>query len=292
MSTTKRMSIQVEGMTCASCVARVEKAVAAVPGVVDATANLTNETVMALVEKDGSRAGIVAALGRAGYPAVTETVTLAIEEMTCASCVGRVERALKSAAGVLSASVNLAAETATITFLAGATTPKELAAAATAIGYPATVKTASDGSRADRKSKELQKLTWITLAAAVLALPVFVLEMGSHVVPAIHAFIGQTIGHQTSRLIQFALTTLVLFGPGLRFFTKGIPALLKRSPDMNSLVAVGTAAAYGYSVVATFVPRVLPAGTVNVYYEAAAVIVVLVLLGRVMEARAKGRTGA
>src|SRR5690606_24998348 len=90
--------------------------------------------------------------------------------------------------------------------------------------------------------------------------------------------------------LQFVLTTLVLAIPGRRFYLKGIPALLRLAPDMNSLVAVGTAAAYAYSVVATFAPRLLPEGTVNVYYEAAAVIVALILLGRFLEARAKGRT--
>src|SRR5690606_34394698 len=101
-----------------------------------------------------------------------------------------------------------------------------------------------------------------------------------------------TIGIQTSWLLQFVLTTLVLVFPGRRFYQKGIPVLLRMAPDMNSLVAVGTLAAYGYSVVATFAPGLLPADTVNVYYEAAAVIVALILLGRFLEARAKCRTSA
>jgi len=99
-----------------------------------------------------------------------------------------------------------------------------------------------------------------------------------------------SIGMQNSWYLQFVLTTAVLLGPGLRFFAKGVPALVRLAPDMNSLVAVGTSAAYGYSLVATFAPALLPAGTVNVYYEAAAVIVTLILLGRYLEARAKGRT--
>jgi Cu+-exporting ATPase len=105
-----------------------------------------------------------------------------------------------------------------------------------------------------------------------------------------HHWVLGVLGEQTSWYLQFVLTTLVLFGPGLRFFRKGIPALLRGAPDMNSLVSVGTVAAYGYSVVTTFIPEVLPQGTANVYYEAAAVIVTLILLGRTLEARAKGRT--
>ena len=90
--------------------------------------------------------------------------------------------------------------------------------------------------------------------AAILTLPVFVLEMGAHLIPAFHMAIERSIGTQTSWLIQFVLATIVLFGPGLAFFTKGVPALLRGAPDMNSLVAVGTGAAWVYSVVATFLP--------------------------------------
>ncbi|EPR5074641.1 copper-translocating P-type ATPase [Raoultella planticola] len=126
--------------------------------------------------------------------------------------------------------------------------------------------------------------------ATVLALPVFILEMGSHVIPGMHQWIMDTIGLQESWYLQFVLTLLVLAIPGRRFYLKGIPALLRLGPDMNSLVSVGTLAAFGYSMIATFAPGLLPQGTVNVYYEAAAVIVALILLGRFMEARAKGRT--
>jgi Cu+-exporting ATPase len=114
--------------------------------------------------------------------------------------------------------------------------------------------------------------------------------MGSHLIPPIHDFVMGTIGMQTSWYLQFVLASTVLFGPGLRFFKKGVPALLRGTPDMNSLVSLGTSAAWGYSVVATFLPGVLPPGTANVYFEAAAVIVTLILLGRFLEARAKGRT--
>ncbi|KAB2877527.1 MAG: copper-translocating P-type ATPase, partial [Albidovulum sp.] len=141
-----------------------------------------------------------------------------------------------------------------------------------------------------RRDGERRALARALAIAAALTLPVFLLEMGSHVIPALHHLIAATIGMGTSWLIQFALTTAVLAGPGLRFYRKGIPALLRGAPDMNSLVAVGTLAAYAYSVVATFAPGLLPAGTVNVYYEAAAVIVTLILLGRLLEARARGRT--
>jgi Cu+-exporting ATPase len=217
---------------------------------------------------------------------------LSIEGMSCASCVGRVERALKALPGVKAANVNLATGQAVVSF----SDKPDAAAAIAAIdkaGYEARI-LAHDSNAADeeaaRRGAEMRSLQRSLFLAAILTLPVFVLEMGSHLVPGMRGWIEQTVGTQAGWMLQFVLTTVVLFGPGIRFFRTGIPALLRAAPDMNSLVAVGTAAAYGYSVVATFAPDLLPAGTVNVYYEAAAVIVTLILLGRFLEARAKGRT--
>jgi len=284
-------TLQIEGMTCASCVARVEKALGAVPGVTQAQANLATETAQVVFDPATGLSDLTGALQTAGYPVATENVTLEVESMTCASCVGRVERALKATPGVLDATVNLATETATLRYAAGAITPADLAGIATKLGYPAKVKAGEDTGKAERKAAEIRQLGRLTLIAAALALPVFVIEMGSHVIPGMHALIARTIGMGNSHLLQFVLTTLVLFGPGRRFYIKGYPLLMRGAPDMNSLVALGTSAAYGFSLIATFAPGLLPAGTANVYYEAAAVIVVLILLGRWLEARAKGRTG-
>ncbi len=291
MTTEHETSIQIEGMSCASCVGRVEKTLNAVPGVTEATVNLANETVRLSYDERANLPELTRALEAAGYPAVVEDVMLDITGMTCASCVGRVEKALKSVEGVVDASVNLATETATIRYVAGATTPAELAETVTKAGYPSKIKTGSSTTKSDRKAEEAARLARRTMLAAILTLPVFLLEMGSHFIPGMHEWVANTIGTQTSWLIQFVLTTAVLLGPGRSFYTKGYPALFKGAPDMNSLVALGTSAAYGFSVVATFAPGLLPAGTANVYYEAAAVIVVLILLGRTLEARAKGRTG-
>lgn len=224
--------------------------------------------------------------------AASAEVTLQIDGMTCASCVGRVENTLSKSTGVLKASVNLATENAVVTYAIDATDPSELAKIITDAGYKATPKNSSTSGKSERKAEELNHLGKLTLFAAIFTIPVFILEMGSHLIPAFHHLIHSTIGLQTSHLLQFFLTTVVLFGPGLRFLTIGFPNLFKGSPDMNSLVAVGVTAAYGFSVVSTFLPNLLPENTANVYFEAAAVIVVLILLGRFLEARAKGRTGA
>ncbi len=282
--------LMIEGMTCASCVGRVERALKAVPGVNQASVNLATER--ASVHTDGSvtREALVQAVHKAGYE-VTAPATreLLIEGMTCASCVGRVERALKAVPGVQSASVNLATERASVQ---GSADTAALLAAISKAGYSANVVASgsSDDQQALRQAEELRVLKRDLWLAAALSLPVFLLEMGGHLVPAFHHFIAGSIGTGNSWLLQFVLTTLVLVFPGRRFYQKGIPALLRGAPDMNSLVAVGTLAAYGFSLVATFLPRLLPAGTVNVYYEAAAVIVTLILLGRMLEAKAKGRT--
>jgi heavy metal translocating P-type ATPase len=223
----------------------------------------------------------------------TKTVTLAVEGMSCASCVGRVERALAAVPGVTAALVNLANETAQIQLKDSAVTADALIAASTAAGYPARPAVAGEaedhGLRKEHEAADLARMTWI---AALLTLPVFVAEMGGHLFPALHHLIAETIGLQAFRVIQFVLVTLVLLGPGRGFYQKGFPALFRAAPDMNSLVALGTSAAYGYSVIATFAPGLLPAGTVAVYFEAVALIVVLILFGRMLEARAKGRTGA
>lgn len=282
----------IEGMTCASCVGRVEKAIAAAPGVASASVNLATERAEVAFSGKPDLAPVLAAVAGAGYQARSETIELAIKGMTCASCVARIERALKAVSGVINASVNLATERATVTIVAGAATISALEAAVHAAGYEArlVVSEAADGPEVDHRASEIASLQRALATALVLTLPIFVLEMGSHLVPAFHHWVMGTFGAWNWRL-QFVLTTLVLFGPGLRFFAKGVPALLRGAPDMNALVALGAGAAWTYSVVATFLPGVLPTGTANVYYEAAAVIVTLILLGRFLEARAKGRTG-
>jgi Au+-exporting ATPase len=288
-------------MTCASCVGRVERALKAVPGVETASVNLATERASITTRAGVARAALVEAIENTGYsvPAIPAgsagAIVLSIEGMTCASCVGRVERALKTAPGVTEAVVNLATERATIRGTANAAT---LLAAIVGAGYDAKIIGAAVGDggedeatqQAQKKQAEQRQLTSDFTLAAILTAPVFLIEMGSHLIPGVHGLIEATIGMQWSWYIQFALTTIVLFGPGIRFYQKGLPALGRLAPDMNSLVAVGTLAAYGYSLVATFVPSLLPAGTINVYYEAAAVIVTLILLGRLLEARAKGRT--
>ena len=293
MSGNTQATLSIEGMSCASCVGRVEKALSAIEGVSGVAVNLASETARFGFDDNARLIEAAEALDRLGYPARRSRLTLNIASMSCASCVGRVDKALASVPRVISVIVNLAAETAAVEYLEGVVSPADLMAATAAIGYPSEVaETNASQSRVERKAEEADRLHRSALLAGALALPVFVLEMGAHLIPAFHMAIANTIGTQTSWMIQFVLTTIVLFGPGRQFFGKGVPALLRGAPDMNSLVAVGTGAAWSYSVVATFLPGLLPEGVRAVYFEAAAVIVVLILIGRWLEARAKGRTGA
>lgn len=291
LTTQYQDSILIEGMTCASCVGRVERTLKKVPGVNKVSVNLATETAFIESEHELDPAVIEAAVQRAGFAVkVPPAIVLNVEGMTCASCVGRVEKAISKVPGVRRAQVNLATEQATIEASSSVHVAQLIQAIARA-GYQAHLLNQQDDlSQIDKKMQEQTSLKRDLYIAALLALPVFILEMGSHLVPTFHQFISTTLGMHNSWLIQFVLTTLILILPGRRFYQHGIPALLRLAPDMNSLVAVGTLAAYGYSIIATFIPQWLPTGTVNVYFEAAAVIVALILLGRYFEAKAKGRT--
>ncbi|MEN3387777.1 heavy metal translocating P-type ATPase [Brucella melitensis] len=288
--------VPVEGMSCASCVSSVEKAVSRVPGVDKVSVNLATERADVTFKGTPDLPAVIEAIRKAGYDVPAGSVDLAIEGMSCASCVSKVEKALSGVPGVTRASVNLATERAHVE-LAGQVALSELIKAVEKAGYEAhALDEARSDARAETQSEkrdaEAAELKKSVILAAILTLPAFILEMGSHLIPAVHMFVMDRIGMQNSWYLQFVLTTLVLFGPGLRFFKKGVPTLLRGTPDMNSLVVVGTFAAWGFSVVATFLPGALPEGTVNVYFEAAAMIVTLILIGRYLEARAKGRTSA
>ena len=285
-----QVSLPIEGMTCASCVGRVEAALAKVEGVQSVSVNLATERADIRLNTLVNRMALVEAVEKVGYEVPQASVELSVQGMTCASCVGRVEKSLRAVKGVKEATVNLATERATVRGTAGA---DDLITAIEKIGYEASLvdnQSQNNDDTAEKKDIEKAALKKDLFLATVLALPVCILEMGSHVIPGMHQWIMDTIGLQESWYLQFVLTLLVLAIPGRRFYVKGFPALLRLGPDMNSLVSVGTLAAFGYSMVATFAPGLLPQGTVNVYYEAAAVIVALILLGRFMEARAKGRT--
>lgn len=286
----KHFSIPIAGMSCASCVGRLENALQGLDGVSRVEVNLATEKATIQSDLTVNRSHVIEAIENAGYTVPASNIQLNIEGMTCASCVGRVERVLSAEPGVEEATVNLATKQATVR---GNADLNELIEAVAKVGYVANL-VGQAGQVADdleeRKDTELALLRRDFIIAAVMTLPLFIVEMGAHFSSAMHAFIANTIGLQLSWTLQFVLASMVLLGPGWRFFKHGVPALFRAAPDMNSLVVLGTSAAWGFSSTATFYPNVLPQGTVSVYYEAAAVIITLILLGRFLEARAKGRT--
>lgn len=292
---TQTLSLSIDGMHCASCVQRVEEALVAVSGVGAANANLATGRVT--VSGDDLAADEVqGALRSAGYPAQTETVIFDVDGMHCASCVGRVEGALAATPGVTAASVSLATGQARIESLGGTETVEAALSAIASAGYAGHrhargTDGRQDTSPAARFRAEAQAMARRAALAGALTLPVFLVEMGSHLIEAIHMAVHQTIGASGAGLLGFVLATLVLAGPGRGFFLRGLPQLFRGRPDMDALVALGTGAAWGFSSVSLFLPGVLPEGAGAFYFEAAAVIVTLILVGRWLEARAKARAG-
>lgn len=290
MAQSRQIEFELEGLSCASCVGRAERALAAVPGVARASVNLATRRARLDLDDPAAVVPAIEAVGRAGYPAALESTRLSVEGMTCASCTGRVERALTALPGVTGAVANLATRSVTVTH-APSVTAAALAGAVTRAGYKAAAPdTAAEPARAAQRD-EAAGLRGRFMLAAVLTLPLFVLEMGGHLFPPFHHWLMSVADTRALWVLQFVLTLAVLAGPGRIFFTHGIPALLRGAPEMNSLVALGAGAAFLYSTVATFAPGLLPADALHVYYEAAAVIVTLILLGRWLEARARGQAG-
>jgi len=172
-------SLSVTGMTCASCVGRAQKAIEAVGGVQSAAVNLANETATVQLNDRSVLADVTAALNKAGYPAREQTIRLSVEGMTCASCVGRVEKAALSQAGVVHAAANLANETLQITLIEGVASVDGITAAIKAIGYTArATDPVATQTSSERKTAEATELRGKLILAAVLTLPVFVVEMG------------------------------------------------------------------------------------------------------------------
>lgn len=224
-------------------------------------------------------------------------INLAVHGMNCAACVRHVENALKSVDGVEAAFVNLANAKAYVTLQPDGHVQEELLVKAIEKkGFNAHVLTAENELTAPAAAqqalnKEAQKKKHQFIFAAILSLPVFITDMGSHLIPPFAHWLHSHITTTQLGMWQFVLATLVILFPGRDFFTLGMKALCSRSPDMNSLVAIGAGSAWLYSIVALFTPQFLPIGANHLYFEAAAVVITLILLGKYLEARAKGQTG-
>lgn len=276
-----KISLQIEGMTCSSCVRRVEKALLATEGVAEATVNLATEKASIALKSGASLQHVLVSIEKAGYHVPTKTWTLQVKEMTCASCVGRVEKAFLAVPGVLDASVNLATEKAQITTLAEVELLSLLAAAKKA-GYPAQlVGDQQNGQFQQPQQQAVLSQAWLVIIAMVLSLPLMA--------PMLLAIIG--IQWTIPAWVQFALATPVQFWLGARFYKAGWKALIAGSGNMDLLVAIGTSSAYGLSVYLMFwQTEHIDHGMQHLYFESSAVVISLVLLGKWMEAKAKRQT--
>ena len=292
----KQITLPIVGMTCASCVGHVEHALEGVPGVTAASVNLATEKAsVGLGDKNVTIEQLREAVSNAGYKVATSKTTLNIGGMTCASCVGHVEHALEGIPGVTAASVNLATEKATIEYVPGLAGVADFKQAVTETGYRMEgVEGEGLGAEAElerlSKTNEIKSLRRRFLFAA--AGGVFLLLGTFEALPWVPLLMALAF----YPFLLWAVATPIQFWSGWSFYTSGIGALRHGTPNMHTLIALGTSVAYGYSVVVVlingFAPEILVDASIKttVFFDTAAIIIALILLGRYLEARAKGQT--
>ncbi|WP_225221216.1 heavy metal translocating P-type ATPase [Bacillus norwichensis] len=292
--TTKTFNI--EGMTCASCVQTVEKATKKLPGVQEANVNLATEKLnISFDENTVSVQDIQAAVDKAGYKALTdnEQKTFSITGMTCASCVQSIEKATRNLDGVMSSNVNLATEKMTIEYNPTVVSVSDIIEAVSNAGYEAREDMEASGSANEEKDKKQKKIKsiWTRFwGSAVFTIPLFYIAMGHMVGLPLPKIIDPMANPEWFSLLQFILTIPVMVF-GWKFFSVGFRTLFRGHPNMDSLVALGTGAAFVYSSGATLAIWIGHTSYAeNLYYESAAVILTLITLGKYLEARSMGKT--
>ncbi|MBT6094170.1 MAG: heavy metal translocating P-type ATPase, partial [Rhodospirillaceae bacterium] len=291
-----QLTISIEGMSCAGCVSRVETALAAVDGVSNAEVNLATKRANITYDTSATQpAALVNAISSTGFEVPAETADFNIEGMSCAGCVSRAEKAALALDGVITSEINLALHRGHITYTPGLVTPVEIARAVTDAGYTASEIKLDDAIGHDREQRAREKETDTLRRALMLALvftaPLVAIAMGRMINGLDAAMLG-LLPERSWMAAEWLLATPVLFYAGRHFHKAGWSEIKHFSPGMNALVMIGAGAAYGYSVLALAAPGLFPAGTAVAYFEAAGVIVTLILFGRYLEALAKGRTSA
>jgi Cu+-exporting ATPase len=290
----KKVEIPITGMSCASCVAKIEKGLSKMSGISDAKVNFATEK--ATITFDPSRVhmgNFVSTINDLGYEAGMEKITLPIHGMSCASCVKKVESALSGLEGVVRASVNFATERATVEYIPGAVTMDDFRRAVKEAGYEVLeVETVGKEDIVDRekmaREAEYRKLKRKFISGVILVIPVFLL--------AYWRMLGLSnlvaLSDKVNFYLQLIFQTPIQFWVGWQFYVGAWKTAKHKSADMNTLIAVGTSAAYLYSVLAVFLPWLFVAKGLmaEVYFDTAGAIIVLILLGRLLEARAKGQT--
>ncbi|WP_240376226.1 heavy metal translocating P-type ATPase [Bacillus piscicola] len=284
MSGEKQTTLHISGMTCAACANRIEKALNKMDGVTEANVNLALERSSVSYDPEKLSTGdMEEKISSLGYSVVHDKVEFAVSGMTCAACANRVEKTLNKVPGVIEATVNFALETATVEYNKEETTPVKMKEAINKIGYSLEEKT----EETDNKEKEIQRKTTKLIVSAVLSLPLL-WTMVTHFEWTSFIWIPDFL---MNPWVQFAFATPVQFIIGWQFYEGAYKALKNKSANMDVLVAMGTSAAYFYSVFLVWQwGQTGQAGMPDLYFEASAIIITLILLGKLFEARAKGRT--
>jgi Cu+-exporting ATPase len=273
LADTHRFTLAVENMTCASCASRVEKAVAAVPGVAQASVNLATDSVAVDAANSIDIAAVLQAIEKAGYSVSKKEWSLAVIGMTCASCAGRVEKALNKVPGVFNASVNLATDQVRVE-ASGDLQPSVLIAAIEAAGYGASLP--ADMQAEPTRNRDWLPVLYAALLSVPLVLPMLLQPFGIHLM--------------LPGWLQWLLATPVQFWLGARFYRAGWHAVKAGTGNMDLLVALGTSAAYGLSVYLLLNAHAGHAP--HLYFEASVVVITLILLGKWLESRAKKQTAS
>ncbi|HYQ47649.1 MAG TPA: heavy metal translocating P-type ATPase, partial [Thermodesulfovibrionales bacterium] len=288
---TVRIDIPVTGMTCASCVSHVQNALSQLTGVTGVSVNFASEKAAVVYDPSVvSVSDLMKTVIDQGYGVAVSRITLPIRGMTCAACVSAVENALRGLEGVVSVAVNFATEKATIEYFPSQVGIREFKRAVREAGYE--VVEAEQGEdivekEQQEREKAYRELRAKVITGAMLAVPIMVLMQWHHL------FGGWFhLPLQANHLIQLVLATPVQFWIGRQFYSGALAAARHKTTNMNTLIAIGTSSAYIYSIVATFFPSVfeIKGYSADVYFDTSATIIVLILLGRLFEARAKGRT--
>ncbi len=288
----RRIDLPITGMSCAACSSRVQNILSGLNGVESAAVNLPAEK--ATIYFDPSEISVdelMKSIEGLGFGVSISKMTVPIKGMTCAACVKRVQDALASIEGVLSASVNIATETAALEFIPAQAGIRDFRKAVRDAGYDIVeVEQGEDIVEKEKMEREAayNQLKNKLIIGASLTVPIFLLMLWDKI--GLSTVIEIPV--QTNYMLQFLIQTPVQFWVGRQFYTGAIAAARHKTTNMNTLIAVGTSAAYIYSVIATFFPSVfeIKGYTAHVYFDTAATIVVLILLGRLFEARAKGKT--
>ncbi|MEE9115583.1 MAG: heavy metal translocating P-type ATPase, partial [Thermoplasmata archaeon] len=293
--TTEKHEVKITGMTCASCVLTIETKLKETPGVRNAVVNLTTEK--ASVEYDpsvSSPSSIEEAIESTGYGVLKDEITLILVGMTCASCAQTIESALAKAEGVDHASVNLATEKALVRFDPLKTNPSKLIKAVEGVGYHASLPAEEAGEDRERlaRKREMTMQRNNLIIAVIIAVPVTLISFRTTFFGFFESiglgFIPSYAGNKIILYVLFILTTITMVGPGRQFFVGTVKGLRHGSTDMNLLIATGTGAAYIVSVAGTFLD--LGPGYEDVFYDTAALLIMFIILGRYLEAIAKGKT--